>query len=149
VYRQPDKLLVFLLVSTRRRQRGTNIMALTDIAIRASKPRVKSFKLTDNAGLHLLITPRGGKFWRFSYRFAGKQKTLALGAYPIVTLAEARDGRDIARKHLAAGVDPSIKRKIDKQSAANTFSGGCGRIAEKVRARRASTHHPSETTMVA
>jgi integrase len=96
-------------------------MALTDMAIRASKPRVKSFKLTDSAGLHLLITPTGGKFWRFSYRFAGKQKTLALGAYPIVTLAEARNGRDIARKHLAVGVDPSIKRKLDKQSAANTF----------------------------
>ena len=96
-------------------------MALTDTAIRANKPRTKSYKLTDSGGLHLLITSKGGKLWRLAYRFAGKQKTFALGAYPAVTLAEARTGRDAARKHLAAGIDPSIKRKIDKQSAANTF----------------------------
>jgi len=96
-------------------------MALTDTAIRNTKPRKKAFKLTDGGGLHLLVTPTGGKLWRFAYRFAGKQKTLALGAYPSVTLAEARDGRDAARKHLAAEIDPSIKRKLDKQAAGNTF----------------------------
>jgi len=96
-------------------------MALTDVAIRTSKPRATSFKLTDSAGLHLLITPTGGKLWRVAYRFAGKQKTLALGPSPSVTLAQARDGRDAARKYLAAGIDPSIKRKLDKQAAGNTF----------------------------
>jgi integrase len=96
-------------------------MALTDTAIRNAKPREKPFKLTDSGGLHLLITPTAGKLWRFAYRFAGKQKTLALGAYPVVTLAQARDGRDAARKHLAARIDPSIKRKLDKQAAGNTF----------------------------
>ena len=108
---------------------GTNVaattqyqhMALTDTSIRNAKPREKSFKLTDGGGLHLLITPTGGKLWRLAYRFGGKQKTLAFGAYPSVTLAHARDGRDAARKHLAAGIDPSIKRKLDRQSAANTF----------------------------
>jgi len=121
VRHQPANLLVFSLVPTERRQRGPLTMALTDITIRASKPRAKSFKLSDSGGLHLLITPTGGKLWRFAYRFAGKQKTLALGAYPTVTLAEARQGRDAARKHLAAGIDPAIKRKLDKQAAGNTF----------------------------
>jgi integrase len=96
-------------------------MALTDTAIRNTKPRQKSFKLTDGGGLHLLITPMGSKLWRFAYRFGAKQKTLALGAYPSVTLTQARDARDAARKHLAAGIDPSIKRKLDKQAVGNTF----------------------------
>jgi hypothetical protein len=114
-------LLVFLLVPASRQRRDANTMALTDIAIRTSKPRAKSFKLTDGGGLHLLIAPTGGKLWRFASRFAGKQKTLALGAYPSVTLAQAREGRDAARKHLAAGIDPSIKCKLNKQAAGNTF----------------------------
>ncbi len=121
VCRQPEQLLVFLLVPTKQRRHDTNTMALTDIAIRTSKPRAKPFKLTDGDGLHLLIAPTGGKLWRLAYRFAGKQKTLALGAYPSVTLAKAREARDAARKHLAAGIDPSIRRKLDKQAAGNTF----------------------------
>ncbi len=56
-------------------------MALTDIAIRKTKPRTKPFKLTDGGGLHLLVKPSGAKLWRLAYRFGGKQKTLALGAY--------------------------------------------------------------------
>jgi integrase len=96
-------------------------MALTDTAIRATKPRAKPFKLTDGGGLHLLVKPSGTKLWRLAYRFGGKQRTLALGAYPIVTLAEARSGRNAARELLAKGIDPAVKRKLDKQSAAITF----------------------------
>jgi integrase len=96
-------------------------MALTDTAIRTTKPGAKPFKLTDNGGLHLLIKPSGVKLWRLAYRFGGKQKTLALGAYSIVTLAEARSGRDDARKLLAKGIDPAVKRRLDKQSTAITF----------------------------
>ena len=113
-------------------------MALTDTVIRNVKSREKPFKLSDGGGLHLLITPTGGKLWRFAYRFAGKQKTLALGAYPSVTLAEARDGRDTARKHLAAGIDPSIKRKLDKQAGGNTFHAVAKELLKKFeRERRA------------
>jgi Arm DNA-binding domain len=65
-------------------------MALTDTAIRNTKPGAKPFKLTDSGGLHLLVTPTGGKLWRLAYRFGGKQKTLALGLYPVVTLADPR-----------------------------------------------------------
>lgn len=124
-------------------------MALTDTAIRANKPRTKSYKLTDSGGLHLLITPKGGKLWRLAYRFAGKQKTLALGAYPAVTLAEARTGRDAARKHLAAGIDPSIKRKIDKQSAANTFRLVGDELLDKFEREGRGPRDPGETAMAA
>ena len=96
-------------------------MALTDTAIRSAKPRAKKFKLSDGRGLQLIVSPTGAKLWRLAYRYQGKQKSLALGAYPDVTLAEARAACDVARKHLAAGLDPSIKRKLDRQSAANTF----------------------------
>ena len=68
------------------------------------------------AGLHLLIQPAGSKLWRLAYRFAGKQKTLALGVYPIVSLEEARRRRDEAKKFLARSIDPSLQRKADKQA---------------------------------
>lgn len=92
-------------------------MPLTDTAIRNLKSVEKPFKLTDGSGLHLLVQPHGAKLWRMAYRFAGKQKTLALGAYPIVSLADARARRDEARKLLSNGVDPSRQRKVDKHIA--------------------------------
>ena len=96
-------------------------MPLTDIAIRKTKYGTKPFKLTDGGGLHLLVASTGAKLWRLAYRFGGKQKTLALGAYPSVTLADARSARDAARKLLSVGSDPSVQRKLDKQSATITF----------------------------
>jgi Arm DNA-binding domain len=89
VYRKPENLLISLLVPTPKRRGGTNTMALTDTAIRTTKPRAKPFKLTDGGGLHLLVNPSAVKLWRLAYRFGGKQKTLALGAYPIITLDAA------------------------------------------------------------
>lgn len=65
-------------------------MALTDIKVRTAKPAHKPFKLTDGEGMHLLVNPNGSKYWRLQYRFSGKQKMLALGIYPMVSLAEAR-----------------------------------------------------------
>jgi hypothetical protein len=82
-------------------------MALTDAAVRSAKPGGKPIKLSDGGGLHLLIRPSGSKLWRLAYRFKGKQKTLALGVYPTVTLANAREGRDEAKKLLARDLDPS------------------------------------------
>ncbi|MCU0767339.1 MAG: Arm DNA-binding domain-containing protein [Gammaproteobacteria bacterium] len=66
--------------------------------------------LTDERGTHLLVTPAGGKLWCLSYGFGGKQETLALGAYPDVSLRRAREQRDDARRLLASGVDPSARR---------------------------------------
>lgn len=98
-------------------------MALTDIKVRTTKPSDKPFKLTDGQGMHLLINPNGSKYWRLQYRFGGKQKVLALGVYPMVSLSEARRKRDEAKKLVSDGIDPSEKKKADKfeQSEALTF----------------------------
>jgi integrase len=100
-------------------------MALTDTALRSVKPGEKPTKLSDGGGLHLLVTPKGGKLWRLQYRFDGKQKTLALGSYPDMTLKVAREKRDDAKATLNSGVDPSSQRRIDKLTAKvdrkNTF----------------------------
>ncbi|MFC5428350.1 tyrosine-type recombinase/integrase [Paraburkholderia denitrificans] len=100
-------------------------MALTDTAIRNAKPTDKQQKLYDGQGLLLLITPAGGKRWVFKYRIGGKEKSLALGTYPEVSLSDARRRRDDAREKLAAGVDPSESKKTDKRAARlaaiNTF----------------------------
>ena len=100
-------------------------MPLTDTAIRNAKPTGKPFKLFDDRGLFLLVTPSGGKWWRIKYRFDGKEKTLSMGIYPDVTLAKARDRRDELRKLLADGIDPGAHRKAAKsvrvERAANSF----------------------------
>jgi integrase len=102
-------------------------MALTDTAIRTSKPLDKPFKLYDEGGLFLQVTPSGGKWWRFKYRFDGKEKLLSFGTYPEVTLASARERRDNARKLLAnePPIDPSEKRQKEKAekvaNKSNTF----------------------------
>ena len=89
-------------------------MPLTDTAIKALRPTDKPQKVTDGAGLYLLVQPSGGKLWRFDYRFDGKRKTL--GKYPDVGLKLARDRRDEARALLAAGIDPGQARKEAKQA---------------------------------
>ena len=102
-------------------------MPLTDTAIRNAKPGATSFKISDGGGLHMLVQPNGARLWRLAYRFAGKQKTLALGAYPTVSLAKAREGRDCAKKLLADGVDPSVKKRRERLTAkvsANTTLKG-------------------------
>ncbi|GKX55230.1 integrase [Leminorella grimontii] len=97
-------------------------MALTDIKVKSAKPQNKAYKLTDSDGMHLLVPPNGSKYWRLQYRFAGKQKTLALGVYPEISLADARQRRDEARKLLANGIDPSEKKKEVKVEQANAHS---------------------------
>ena len=97
---------------------------LNDTLIRSAKPRERNYKLSDFDGLYLLACSNGSKLWRFAYRFDGKQKQIALGAYPQVTLAEARDRREASRKLLANGKDPSIERRLEKiarQAGGNTF----------------------------
>lgn len=100
-------------------------MPLTDIAIRTAKPGAKPAKLFDERGLFLLVTPAGGKWWRLKYRFEAKEKLLSLGTYPDVSLKEARERRDAARKLLADGIDPSLSRKAHKAArvlaTANSF----------------------------
>lgn len=100
-------------------------MSLSDAKVRNAKPRTKPYKIADGEGLFLLITPAGSKYWRLKYFFTGKEKLLALGVYPEVTLADARDRRAEARKVLAAGNDPAEAKKEVKRLAtlksANAF----------------------------
>ena len=98
---------------------------LTHIQIASAKPSAKPFNLSDSQGLFLTVQPNGSKLWRLSYRYLGRQKTLLLGPWPEVTLADARVRRDEARKQIAAGLDPAQEKKrarvTEKIAAANTF----------------------------
>jgi len=100
-------------------------MALTDTTIRNAKPTEKTKKLFDSGGLYLEVAPSGGKWWRLKYRFGGKEKRLSLGVYPDVSLKDARDRRDTARKLLANEIDPGENRKAKKaanaERAENSF----------------------------
>lgn len=87
---------------------------LTNAAIKNAKPKGKNYKLFDGAGLYLEIAPAGGKWWRFKYRFGGKEKRLSLGVYPDVSLKEAREKHAEARKLILSGLDPGEKRKTNK-----------------------------------
>uniref|UniRef100_C6E3Q0 Integrase family protein n=1 Tax=Geobacter sp. (strain M21) TaxID=443144 RepID=C6E3Q0_GEOSM len=89
-------------------------MPLTDVKVRTAKPGEKQVKLSDGDGMYLLVTPNGGKCWRLKYRFGGKEKVLALGTYPEISLVDARQRRHEARKLLANGVDPNEIKKAQK-----------------------------------
>ena len=106
---------------------------LNDTRVRTTKPCQRPIKLSDSGGLYLLIAPHGSKLWRLAYRFRGKQKTLAIGAYPTFTLKAARDKREEAKRLLANGVDPSTERRLAKHitSTENTFKA----VAEEVLAK--------------
>ena len=100
-------------------------MALTDSAIRKSKPTDKSYKQFDGGGLYIEVSPSGGKLWRLKYRYAGKERLLSLGKYPTVTLADARGKREAAKKLLSDGFDPGAVKQQEKSRkimlAANSF----------------------------
>ncbi len=102
-------------------------MTLTNTACRAVKGREMDYKLSDGGGLYLLVKPSGSRLWNQAYRFGGKQKKLSHGSYPSVSLADARQLRDEAKKLLASGIDPGANKKAAKLtaviSATNTFGG--------------------------
>jgi hypothetical protein len=104
-------------------------MPLSDVAIRAAKPREEPYKMFDERGLFLLVTPTGSKLWRFKYMFDGREKLLSFGSFPDVPLRVASDKRDEARRTLSAAepMDPSAKRQAERAARADTF----GLIAEE------------------
>ena len=110
-------------------------MALTDIRIRNAKPADKLCKLSDGGGLQLWITPDGAKRWRLAYRFDGKQRTLAIGVYPEVSLGDAREARQSAKKLLKEGRDPSLEKRLAKHArvaaSANTFGAIADELIDK------------------
>ena len=89
-------------------------MPLADVTVRSAKPKATAYRLADAAGLYLLVSPSGGKLWRWNYRFDGKQKTMSLGKYPDISLADARSAHQTARRDLAKGNDPMAQRKAEK-----------------------------------
>lgn len=100
-------------------------MPLTNTRCETAKPKQKPYKISDSGGMYLEVMPNGSKYWRLKYRLLGKEKRLALGVFPLVTLAEAREKRDAARKLVISGTDPSAAKKQKKRlavmNAANTF----------------------------
>jgi len=127
-------------------------MTLTNTRIRNAKPGEKATRLFDERGLYLEISPSGGKWWHFKYRFGGKEKRFSLGVYPDVTLKEARDRRDAARKLLSNGVDPSENRKAlrsaQSERATNSFRGGdAGMVWEVFRRLGGESFKPCHTPL--
>ncbi len=114
--------------------------ALTDVEIRKKQPKETPFKLFDEEGLFLLVNPSGSKLWRMKYRFAGKEKLLALGSYPEISLKQARAKRDDAHAILKAGRDPGGERKTaklkQKQEAENTFEKVALALIEEIAQKR-------------
>lgn len=122
---------------------------LNDMMIRGLKPSEKPQKFFDEKGLFLLLTPSGSRLWRFKYRFPingplRKEKLLALGAYPEVSLKEAREDRDEARRDLRHGIDPAVKRKAQEQSAADTFKAVALELFAILRKASVGGHNPPE-----
>ncbi|WP_020173739.1 tyrosine-type recombinase/integrase [Methyloferula stellata] len=112
-------------------------MALTDVEIRKAKPSDRLIKLSDGGGLQLWITPDGAKRWRLAYRFGSGQKLLAIGVYPGISLKDAREARNEAKRLLASGQDPSFARRVAKAkraiACANTFDAVAAELLEKKR----------------
>lgn len=96
-------------------------MKLTDITVKGTKPRNKIYRLADGKGLYLEVTPQGSKLWRYRYRFNAKQKTLAIGAYPDISLSKARRKHQMARDLLLDGIDPMQAKRAEKMEMANSF----------------------------
>lgn len=93
-------------------------MPLSAVDVRNSKPKEKPYKLSDEKGMYLEVTPAGGRYWRLKYRMHGKEKRLALGVYPDVSLADARKARDKARELIAKGFDPGTAKQEEKVAKA-------------------------------
>lgn len=113
-------------------------MPLTDTQIKTLKPDAKPRKVADEKGLFLLLTPTGGKLWRLKFRFDGKEKLLALGSYPDVSLKDARARRDEARKLLADGIDPAEERKAAKAARVVAVANNFEAIAREWFGKQAS-----------
>ncbi len=119
-------------------------MKLSDKACKAAKSKETTYKLFDGGGLFLEVMPNGSKLWRLKYRYLGKEKRISLGAYPVISLADARDGRDKAKKQLLQGQDPSGAKKEKQReairNAGNTFKAIALEWHEKQQGRWTPTH---------
>lgn len=117
-------------------------MPLSHITIQHTKPKTKPFKLADGDGLFLVIQPNGSKLWRFRYRLQGAERSLSIGPFPKVTIAEARARREQAKEQIANGIDPSVQKRLDRiasgTAARNTFGVIADEYIERLEANGAS-----------
>ncbi len=123
-------------------------MPLSDTTVRQAKPRDKIYRLTDSGGLYLEVAPNGSRYWRFKYRFEGKEKRLALGVYPTVTLARAREDALAAKRKLHDGIDPQEEKKERKRIEKIAGGGSFEEIARewhKVMKSKWTAHHSRNT----
>lgn len=123
-------------------------MALSDVTVRNAKPGEKPIRMFDSGGLYLEVAPTGGKLWRLKYRFGGKEKLLALGKYPDVSLKDARERRDEARKLLANEVDPSENRKQQRSAKAERSANSFEVVAREWIAKNTPTWAASHTSKI-
>ena len=123
-------------------------MPPSDTAIRNAKPGDKAKKMFDGGGLYLEISPKGGKWWRLKYRFDGKEKRLSLGVYPDVSLKDARERRDEARKLLANDIDPSQNRKAKKAAKAERASNSLEVVAREWFAKHEPNWSPNHANRI-
>ena len=122
-------------------------MKLSDTAVRKAKPQAKPYKMADGGGMYLEVTPNGSKYWRLKYRYGGKEKRLAFGVYPDVTLADARTRREEARKLLANGADPGAVKQTQKRQAKIAAANSFELIARELHAMKTpmwSTSHAAD-----
>ena len=120
-------------------------MPLTDAAVRSAKPKEKPYKLADERGLFLLVNPSGSKYWRLKFRVDGKEKLLSFGTYPDVSLREARERRDEAKKLMAAGVDPAENRKAQRAARVEEVSNSFEVLCREWLIQRSDTVEPAQT----
>jgi integrase len=143
---QPGYFSGYLTV---RRKEIPQVALLTEVQVRNAKALGKPLRLHDERGLYLQVSPSGGKWWRFKYQYAGKEKLLALGVYPEVRLKEARERRDSARQLLSKGVDPSQARRAEKVSGVvgvvNNFEAVAREWHASVHVAKVSAGHASRT----
>jgi integrase len=128
-------------------------MPLTAKAVKDAKPKEKDYKLFDGRGLYLQVTKAGGKLWRLKYRIDGKEKKLAMGAYPEISLQRARELREQYKADVAEGVDPAAERKSDRQTqqveearTGNTFEKVARERLEKIRGTISEVHYKRQLT---
>jgi integrase len=124
-------------------------MALSDVKIRALKARDKLYKVPDDRGLYLEVNPTGSKLWRYRYLLHGKDKRIALGSYPLVGLADARQKRDDIQRQIAAGADPILERRRAKLAAAFSASNSFGDIAKEYIEKMVADGRAETTTVKA
>lgn len=121
---------------------------LTEKAIQAAKPKEKPYKLTDARGLHLLVQPAGGRLWRLRFSLDGRESMVSLGAYPDVSLKEARERRDEARRLIARGISPAAHRKAARDARADTFAALAAEWLQLQRSKLAATTYEKARWML-